>query len=360
MLISHSDIIKIRENEKDNICVSIFIPTHRTGHVEHDKLSWKNACTKAANQLLEAGMEGREIRQLLEPANSLLKDTNFWLHLSDGLCMFLNDGYAKRFVLPVKFDNMVLTDRHFLTLPLFMYLNDRLRYFIFDFSLGHNRFYEANKSTITDVHISDLVPESAEVLKTGTTPESGLNKSGAHMYHGKGDTDYDETIMDRYARDLAKGLEPVLSEESTPLILSGPEKLVSMFRQHSGYRDIMDEHIKGSNDHLDPVELHNISWSIIMQFYRPKEILQQRDEMNDEGKLVHGKLDHMRHLLESKNIARLVLDPGIFSEKNNSLIEVEQMSRKAESAGAEIQFDTADSYNLESADDVVAFKYYNG
>ena len=65
-------------------CVSLYMPTHRVGRErQQDPIRLKNLIARAQEKLLESGMRSSEVRELMRPAESLLKDDDFWRHQSN-------------------------------------------------------------------------------------------------------------------------------------------------------------------------------------------------------------------------------------------------------------------------------------
>ena len=338
-------------------CISMFIKTHRTGHVEEDKIRWKNAISNAAEILIDQGAEPDDIRKVLRPAKQLLDNSDFWLNLSDGLCMFLSDNHSAYFSLPIAFENKVLVDHHYITGPLIEYLSNRQRYFIFDFSLGHARFFEANKDSITPVMIEDLIVDDVDKQKEGISVATSLEKSGKHMLHGKGDTDYDEVLEERHIKNLADGLKAIFSKERVPLVLSGPEASIAMFKKYSDYKYIVDAYLKGNNAHMDAIQIHDNTWPILMQFVKPAEIISKK---LDDSSLIESDLSSIEYLMKTKNISQLLFKRNILKLESEEILKVEKMIREALNIGAKIEFEINDE-SKEQADlhnSLLAKKYY--
>jgi hypothetical protein len=70
--------------------ISIFLPTHRAGQdAQQDPIRFKNLLREAEKQFLDNGMGPREVSALLQPAQALLDDSNFWNHQREGLAVFM-------------------------------------------------------------------------------------------------------------------------------------------------------------------------------------------------------------------------------------------------------------------------------
>ena len=86
-------------------CISIFIPTHRAGQEvleKKDQLALKNQLKEVSHNLAGQGYSDQEVKSMLEPAAQLLEDTEFWRHQSDGLALFISEGFFQKFTFFLK------------------------------------------------------------------------------------------------------------------------------------------------------------------------------------------------------------------------------------------------------------------
>jgi len=90
--------------ERAGPCVSLYLPTHRTGReMQQDPIRLKNLLRQAEHELEGVAIRGTDAAHLLKPARDLLAESSFWEHASDGLGVFLAPGFARMFRLPVSF-----------------------------------------------------------------------------------------------------------------------------------------------------------------------------------------------------------------------------------------------------------------
>ncbi|MDD3131491.1 MAG: hypothetical protein PHN94_06700 [Bacteroidales bacterium] len=119
--ITLDDFKKLAQKHQPH-CVSIFIPTHRSGQEVNqglDQRMLKNKLKAVRLALAEYQLNEREIDELLQPADALLAGTSFWKKRSDGLAIFISPGEFVYYSLPVKFDAFSFVDTHYYLLPLF-------------------------------------------------------------------------------------------------------------------------------------------------------------------------------------------------------------------------------------------------
>ncbi|NLW68619.1 MAG: hypothetical protein GXY28_12565, partial [Bacteriovoracaceae bacterium] len=70
----------------DEVCVSIYLPTHRAGmETQQGAIRLKNLLKKAEELRPLTSLRPAQMRALLEPAQNLITDTLFWQYQDEGL-----------------------------------------------------------------------------------------------------------------------------------------------------------------------------------------------------------------------------------------------------------------------------------
>src|SRR4051794_1801229 len=82
-------------------CVSIFMPTLRTGDTQQNPIRFKNLLRSAEERLAGWGLRNGDSDSLLDPARRLVDDRLFWEHQEDGLALFRSPGVFKTYRLPL-------------------------------------------------------------------------------------------------------------------------------------------------------------------------------------------------------------------------------------------------------------------
>ncbi|MEL6697118.1 MAG: hypothetical protein AAFP89_12795 [Bacteroidota bacterium] len=256
-----------------NPFISIYIPTYRAGHVQEDKLRFKNALSQAADHLLAKGnlygrtFEKADAKKYLKPAFELLNNDDFWLRLSDGLVLFMNDQIFEYFIVPIRFRSMLYVGKKFYLSKLIPMLTERDDFYLLALSQGEVRFFEADRYHITPIEIADLVPENIT---------AGLNKQyekslqfhtvggGNGHFHGQGlGNDSHQTDLKAYFRMIDKGLMKMIRNDQVPMVLATVDRLASTYREISSYPHIVDTHVRGNPENEGPVMLHEKAMMVI-------------------------------------------------------------------------------------------------
>jgi hypothetical protein len=114
------DELKPLMGKQNGLCVSIFLPTNRVGATgRQDLVVFKNLLRKAEERLIACGSDILKARNLLEPAQKLVKIDRFWRYQSLGVAMFLSTDLFRHYSLPVEPASLVIVAHRFMLSPCF-------------------------------------------------------------------------------------------------------------------------------------------------------------------------------------------------------------------------------------------------
>jgi hypothetical protein len=262
-------------------CVSIYMPTHRTGaETQQDPLRLRNLLGEAEKHLSDKGVGRRAIQQMLEPANLLLRDSNFWQHQSDGLAIFLSSNEVRRYRLPLNFAELVVIIDHFHISPLLPLFTGDGQFYILALSQNEVRLLLGTRDSVSEVDIGQVGGSLAEAIPSvnhqmsrqlhtsGST--GGMSGSGSVTFHGQGGGS-DESAKNellRYFRLVSDGLTEFLQGDRVPLVLAGVEYLLPIYKEANMYPNLIDTVIKGNPDLLRVDELHKSAWDILRPHFQ--------------------------------------------------------------------------------------------
>jgi hypothetical protein len=257
-------------------CVSIYLPTHRTGiDAQQDPIRLKNLLGEAENRLSDQGVGRRDVHKMLEPASKLLQEPYFWQHQSDGLAIFLSPNRVRRYRLPLNFEELVGVDDHFHITPLLPLFTGDGQFYILALSQNKIRLLNGTRDSVSEVDIGQVGGSLAEAIPSanhqmslqlhtsGTT--GGMMGSGSVTFHGQagGSDESAKNELLRYFRLVSDGLTEFLQEDRRPLVLAGVEYLLPIYKEANRYPNLIDMVIKGNPDLLSADELHKSAWDIL-------------------------------------------------------------------------------------------------
>ena len=156
------DELKTLMGKHQGLCISIFMPTFRTGaESQQNQIRFRNLLRSAEEKLLAGGLRSQELKELLEPAQALPGNVLFWRRQSDGLALFLCAGLFRCFCLPEAFDELIVVADRFHIRPLLPVLRNDRRFYILALSQKEVRLLEGTGQNVREIEL-EAVPKSLD------------------------------------------------------------------------------------------------------------------------------------------------------------------------------------------------------
>ena len=256
-------------------CVSIYMPTHRTGtETQQGPIRLKNLLREAGERLSDRGVGTRDVQEMLDPASKLLQDSYFWQHQSDGLAIFLSSNRVRRYRLPLNFEELVVVIDHFHIKPLLPLFTGDGQFYILALSQNDVRLLHGTRYSVSEVDIGQVGGSLAEALPSDayqaglqlhtSGSAGGMAGDGSVTFHGTGGGSVSaKNDLLLYFHLVDDGLTEFLQGDRAPLVLAGVEYLLPIYKEASTYPNLIDTVIKGNPDLLSADELHKSAWDII-------------------------------------------------------------------------------------------------
>jgi hypothetical protein len=251
--------------------VSIFLPTHRAGtETQQDPLRLKNLLKDAREQLIQKGLRIPDTNEMLEEAERLLTNRDFWQHQSDGLALFITNDYFGSYRLPIKFEQLVVVSKRFHIKPILPILTNTGRFNLLAISLGSVRLFQGNQYSMRQVELESLPDDITDALQYDD-PEKQLqhqtiarsNGGRPAIFHGHGATeDNEKTNILRYFQIVDEALT-FLKQDNAPLVVAGVEYLLSLYKEANSYPHLVNTGIHGNPEETNIEELHKQVWEIV-------------------------------------------------------------------------------------------------
>ena len=285
------DQIKGLAQQTASPSISIFLPTHRSGQdAQQDPIRLKNLLRDAEKQLLDGGMGPREAGALLQPAQALLDDANFWNHQHEGLALFMSADDFHYYALPFSVEELLVVAQSYYVKPVLPLFTNNGHYFILAISQNEIRLFEGTRYGVGQIDLPEGTPESLEAALRLDGPQKTLQMhpgGGGGMFHGQGPGDEEQKVwIEQYLNLVDTSLKEIFREQNAPLVLAGVDYLLPMYRKVSEYQNIMEEGITGNPDHLRPEELQEQAWRIVETYFQQetKKIVEQYQQLADTDK----------------------------------------------------------------------------
>lgn len=327
-----ADLIKSAEGT----CVSIFLPTHRSGRETlQGPIHLKNQLREASNSLVAQGVSSSDAAEYLKPLSAYLDDSEFWQHQADGLALFHCQGLTEAFRLPINVPVRTVVSDSFDVTPLLPMVSIEGRFFILAVSENDVRLLDATRFSFYEVDVEGMPKSMAEALfaddkeqqinyhsGAGSSPKGGGRSA---MYFGTGDDGSKEqhkTDCKRYFDKLDNSLSAILKQNPHPVVLAGVGYLLPIYKAANRSAMIIGE-VHGSPDRATAEALHAEAWVTAESFFTKSidESLEAFREAHGTG-LASGTLHKITAAAAEGRVKELFVDLDRLALQEESLIDV--------------------------------------
>lgn len=269
-MITREDILSLASKEQ-NVCISIFLPTHKMGEeVQQDPIRLKNLLSKATDQLKEYEVKQRKIEKLLEEPRKLLDKPSFWRHNDKGLALFISEDEFEYYRIPHSFKERVMVEDHFLITPLIPMISKEGSFCVLALSQKNVRLLKCTRADVEEIELQDA-PTNMDEFKKFDVFEKNLKAAGStgseNMFHGWGDGSVETDYVKNYLKTIENDVTGILRKRNDPLILAGIDEAVAEYRKVNHYSRLMDQTIAGNPDPKSDEEIKDEGWNIIESYF---------------------------------------------------------------------------------------------
>ena len=235
-------------------------------------------------------MGPREAGALLQPAQALLDDSDFWNHQHDGLAVFVAADDFHYYSLPFSVEELLVVAQSYYVKPVLPLFTNNGHYYILAISQNEVRLFEGTRYGVAQMALPDGIPANMEEALRLDGPQKSLQMhsgDGGGMFHGQGPGDEEQKVwIEQYLNLVDISLKEIFREQNAPLVLAGVDYLLPMYRKVSEYRNIMEEGITGGPEQLRPEELQKQAWHIVETYFHQetKKAVEQFQQLADTDK----------------------------------------------------------------------------
>lgn len=265
-------------NYKGENCISIYIPTHRSGvevNEKQDAIMFKNVLQKVSTELQIKGIHSQTIEKLLQLGFELHNNSMFWNNQMNGLAVFMSDDFFKAVQLPFTVKEEVFVNHSFLISPLLPAVTNKQDFYLLVLSKKDAKLYQGNAFGLRYLAVDGLPngmddvvhfeeKEDQQLFRQGS---KGGNGSASFHGHGEGQPD-DKANLAIYFQEVDKTLfTEVLHDKHVPLVLAGVEYLIPIYKGLSKYNHIAEEAITGNQEHESSHVLYEKACEILQPYF---------------------------------------------------------------------------------------------
>lgn len=271
-------------NFKDGVTVSLYFPTHRAGvevNERFDPIAFKSALNTVEQTLKQQGYEAATVQSLLQPGYDLIKDDAFWQHQSEGLAVFIAEGFFKYIKMQVTPEQKIVVKSSFYVTPLIPLITSSEYFYLLAISKQGVKLFRADAFGMQIVPVD--VPQSIEEVKrlsdldatTFRQGESGRRANPASMAgqsHGAGGGNVDgKDNIATYFEAVDDILwDEVFNKENAPLVLAGVEYEIPIYKSVCDYHNVWEQPLTGNRMNQETSVLYKDAKELMRPFFEQK------------------------------------------------------------------------------------------
>lgn len=276
------DVFQALSQVEQPFCATIYMPTHQAGEAvlqQADAKALKQQYKILKAQLEKEAMSAIAIESFLLPLENLLDDSEFWRKQAEGLAIFMANGQFEHYALPFAPEPQLFLANKYYLLPLLPLFAEDGHYIVLNLSLEGVRMFRGSRYTFNEEDIAAYVPKNIEtVAGSDYEPRHTQVRSVPAMqqgasYHGYGEGKDDrKTEIANYMREVEKGISKKLNGEIAPLVLTGTDYLIAMYKHANSYLHLYTESLPGNQQHTEMEELHQRTWELVAPHFSASKL----------------------------------------------------------------------------------------
>ncbi len=261
-------------------CVTIYMPTFRTGSdTQQNPIRYKNLVGEAEVQLVNMGLRHTDAAEFIYPARRLLTNGNFWMHMSDGLAVFLSENFLQVFRVPYSFNQLSLATDRFHFKPILGMLSGKTLFYVLTLNMSGPKLYAGNRFSIRRIH-SDLLPKSmVETLGFDNKEKntqfyskpSGMGGNPPTVFGYGNQTDKTKQDLIHYFTTINNAVTKILADSNAPLITAGIDYHNPLYRGENSYPHLLEECIEKNLENAEESEIHRLAWPVVLPHFQKGE-----------------------------------------------------------------------------------------
>jgi hypothetical protein len=261
-------------NHGEETVASIYVPTARKGiDVLQGPIKLKQMLESVETELVNMGMRSTLAKDFVGPAQKLLSDTTFWDQRSDGVAMFLADGFFKAYHLSFPVPESIQVGTRFNILPLISALSKGEPHYVLALDKNQVRLIVCTAQSTKEATVPGMPRSLASFVsqeyaeKQSQAHSAGpAGQAGSMIRHGAGDKGADAKVkLRRYSQAIDNALRTLLHESKHPVVLAGTQEFVDEYRAVTKYPHVLPDGIIRSTKTLEPNDIRKFSQPIADQ-----------------------------------------------------------------------------------------------
>ncbi len=265
--------------------VTIYLPTTPlTQEIGASRIALGNLARDAENQLVAAGVDGRDVAALMEQLGELAEDVVFWAMQARSLAVLATPESLRTYRLANTLTAMVEVSDRFHVKPLLRAVTFPQAAYVLALAGGGVRVLEVSADLpITETHVPGLPHDAASAVGKASIKD----RSHSGRIHG---SEGQKVRLRQYARQVEQAMRDLLRGSDVPLILAASDTLTSIYRSVNTYPHLAPTGILDSPETLSDTELGAAARNVLDEIYAA-EVAAWRERFEERSGQARGTTD---------------------------------------------------------------------
>jgi len=248
-------------HERGKPCISIIVPTHRTGQDrQSDHLEIQRAITAANESLLY------KPGNLSSALNSLFRDIDFNKN-KEGVGIFVSQGIKKIINFPFPVTKSIAVQECFHLHDLIYMENYETVYYLLEISKKEIHLFKGMMDQLEEIKDQNFPKEITDNYEYNKPSRSNSGSGSAHVKEVERDKSIlNQVRIKRIFRAIDKSLAKYIIRKDIPLLLCGPTKDVSIYKSVTGHPENIITSIGDNYKNTSIHDLEALAWLHIRSF----------------------------------------------------------------------------------------------
>jgi len=255
--------------------ISLYFPTHPTyPDSDQDPIRLAKALRTVERQLVDSGLRTSDISSLLASARERGKGHVFWRYQGQGLSVFIENGATHWIKLPTPVPEVNVVAERYHIRPLIPVLRDRGGFVVLAVTQNGARLFNGTRERLHEVGLEDL-PSGVGDIRESTEFDANLGyhsrgrgntagRGGTPKYAALGESpeDYQDILLEHYARDVAKATDAHLASSTVLLIVAALPRMLGRLKRFLNYPHVAENSIDADPSAMREDDLQARAWAI--------------------------------------------------------------------------------------------------
>lgn len=267
--------------ERPGPWVTLCMPLQGGGPLaKGDPIRYRNLVRQVDDLLNERATERERRQALLDHLGEIGREHDVFSAGARGLVVFATSDHAEHWHLPIGLEEVARVDDRPYLEPLIPIVTDPVHFYIIALNLHDVRLIECNRFVARELPLPSGTPRRLEDAAGWEVKHENLQYHDPHsgpllqsharkhrtpsgnpgnrpIFHGQGaGKDDSEADLEKFVRDLDRGLWKAITHHGAPVVLATSEQLEPVFREHTRLPNLASSFLHGNFERASTDELH--------------------------------------------------------------------------------------------------------